>query len=176
MGKKATTGEKVLEEAIILFDNVNKKIDGLIDCSVKDFEILNSNFKKIYYNLQHLGEASNKILKFIDMVCYNKNITQLADSIQLSKDKILSSQNKNIYQLKQLDKTLNYHFLLISNIKQDLSTTKLLFTNLRFDPDILTDNKAIDKQLYEIIQCFDKQEKAIQKIRNETPWHKHYFI
>lgn len=167
MVKKSTNGKKVLEEAIILFDDVNEKIDGLIDCSVKDFEILNSNFKNIYYNLQNIGEASNKIIKFIDLVCYKRAINKYADSIQHSKDEILKSQNKNINQFKQLDKTLNYHILLLSNIKQDLSTSKLLFTNLRFDPVIFTDNKTIDKLLNTVIKCYQKQEQSIQKIRND---------
>lgn len=167
MVKKSTNGKKVLEEAIILFDDVNEKIDGLIDCSVKDFEILNSNFKNIYYNLQNIGEASNKIIKFIDLVCYKRSINKYADSIQHSKEEILKSQNKNINQFKQLDKTLNYHILLLSNIKQDLSTSKLLFTNLRFDPVILTDHKTIDKLLNTVIKCYQKQEHSIQKIRND---------
>jgi hypothetical protein len=165
--KKTTNGKKVLEEAIDIFDKVNEKIDGLIGCSVKDFETLNSNFKSIYYNLQNIGEASNKIIKFIDLVCFNRTINQHADSIQFSKDKILESQNNNIIQLKQLDKTLNYRILLLSNIKQDLSTIKLLFTNLRFDPSILTDNKVVDKLLNTIIIWYEKQDQSIQKTRIE---------
>lgn len=167
MVKKTTNGKKVLEEAINIFDEVNEKINGLIDCSVKDFETLNSNFKNIFYNLQNIGEASNKIIKFIDLVCFKRTINQYADSIQFSKDKILESQNSNIIQLKLLDKTLNYRILLLSNIKQDLSTIKLLFTNLRFDPSILTDNQAIDKLLNTIIMWYEKQDQSIQKTRNE---------
>jgi hypothetical protein len=165
--ERTKNGKKVLEEAINIFDEVNGKIDGLIDCSVKDFETLNSNFKSIFYNLQNIGEASNKIIKFIDLVCFNRTINQYADSIHLSKDQILESQNRNIIQLKQLDKTLNYKILLLSNIKQDLSTIKLLFTNLRFDPAILTDNKAIEKLLNTIILWYEKQDQSIQKTRNE---------
>jgi hypothetical protein len=163
--KKLIDGKKILEDAISVFDEVNSKIDSLIDCSVKDFEILNSNFKNLYFNLQHLGEASGKIIKFIELISFSENISNINDLALISKEKLLIELNKNITQIKQLDKSLNYYILIYSNLKQDLSTTKLLFTNLRFDPTVSTDYKTVDKLLDDVSKCFHEKENRIHKVR-----------
>ena len=39
------THEPILKSAIDVFTEINERINSLIDCSARDFDILNANFK-----------------------------------------------------------------------------------------------------------------------------------
>lgn len=171
MTDKPTSGQEVLEEAVTIFDKVKSKIDGLIDCSVKDFELLNSNFKLYFNNLQKISEATNSFIDFILTANQHKDLMELSDPDVFDKEKIYKRLTNYTEQLKIVYKDFNYFLLIISNLKQDLSTIRLLFTNLRFDPSFSTDYKKINKLLDSIGNFYEKEEVHISKIcisLNET--------
>ncbi|MBN1115900.1 MAG: hypothetical protein JXA77_01750 [Bacteroidales bacterium] len=164
MTNKSYSIKEVLKKAILIFDEVRSKIDSLIDCSVKDFEILNSNFKKYYLNLQKLSEASNKIIDVINKIHENDNFNSLLSKDKYQKEKIFDSLSSHLEKLKELSQTFNFFQLILSNAKQDLSTIKLLVTNLHFDPIISTDYKSINNLIDSISKSHKEQETANKAI------------
>jgi hypothetical protein len=168
---KTTSGQNVLEGAVTIFEKVKHKIDGLIDCSVKDFELLNSNFKKYFNNLQKVSETSNSFINFVLDANQHRALIELSNPDIFDKEKFYKRLSAYTEQLKQVHKNFNYYLLIISNLKQDLSTIRLLFTNLKFDPLISADYKKINALLDSIGNCYEKQEAQISKIcssLNET--------
>lgn len=164
MTDKSTSSQRVLEEAIKIFETVKAKIDGLIECSVKDFEILNSNFKNYFNNLQKVSEATNRFINFVLDVNQHKALIELSDPDIFEKEKVYKRLISYIEQLKLVYKNFNYNLLIISNLKQDLSTIRLLFTNLRFDPLISADFQQINTLLDTIGSCYENQEMYVSKI------------
>ena len=165
MSKNFKKSKKILEEAIIIFDEVNGKIDGLIDCSVKDFEILNTNFKSLFYNLQKLSESTAKVIHFIEVID-NEETEKLFKKYNSEKNEnLLKSLATNISALKKTDKNINYFLLILSNIKQDTSTTKLLVTNLKFDPIISADYTRLNDVLKNISKTICENEENLIQIR-----------
>lgn len=152
-------GRKILEEAIIIFDEVNAKIDGLVDCSVKDFELLNSNFKKYYINLQKLSNISNGLATLILKFNANPQFQILVIANTNQKEKFFESITVQLTQLNELSSSFSLFQLLLNNIKQDLSTIRLLITNLRFDPIISADYNSLNNSLDSLLHCLQQQEK-----------------
>lgn len=159
--------KKILEDAINIFAKVNSKINGLIDCSVKDFVILNSNFKKYYNNLQKISAASQDFLNFLLETNNNDSFNEFLKTENFSIEDLNLSIKSYLDYLKKNNKELNYILLNISNLKQDLSTIRLLFTNLRFDPLVTADHQKINEQINNLSHCSEEQEKHIHLLCNK---------
>ncbi|MBN2486594.1 MAG: hypothetical protein JXB34_11525 [Bacteroidales bacterium] len=171
MTDKSALGQRVLEEAISIFGKVTTKIDGLINCSVKDFDILNSHFKQYYNNIQSISEASGRFIDFVLTANNNKLLIDLSDPEKFNIEEIQKRLLQYSGNLKQKHKNLNFNLLILSNLKQDLSTIRLLFTNLRFDPLISTDNQKLNSTLDIIGAQLDIQESKLSNtctLLNET--------
>ncbi len=171
MVKKIRSSKKILEKAILIFDEVNAKIDGLIECSVKDFEILNSNFKSLFFNLQELSESSAKVIRFIEVIDNKETEKLFKKHSYIKNENLIISLSANISVLKRLDKNINYFLMILSNIKQDTSTTKLLITNLKFDPIISADYSRLNDAMRNISKIINNNEDSLIQIRyivNET--------
>ncbi len=167
MTSNPLTNKKILEDAIHIFEKVNTKINGLIDCSVKDFVILNTNFKKYYNNLEKISAASQEFVNFLIETNNDGAFNELVNSESFSTEDINLSLKGYLDYLKRNYKELNYILLIVSNLKQDLSTIRLLFTNLRFDPLVTADHQKINEQINNLSQCSEEQEKSIYLLCNK---------
>lgn len=147
MNEKNYDINKVVPQSIQVFERVSDKIHGLIDCSVKDFEILNTTFKKYFTNLQNISKTSQQFLKVLLDLESDTEFAKLLESNLFVLEKPGEVLANWLREIKKTDEKLNYQLLLISNLNQDISTLKLLFTNLKFDPLINIDHTEASEHL-----------------------------
>lgn len=165
MSKKDNSSAQIVSDSIEIFENVNSKISELIDCSVKDFEILNKNFKNYYSSLETISEASISFINFLIELKDDQEFNQLKTQSELSALKLNENISNFLSSLKKLDEKLNYYLLILNNLNQDLSTIRLLFTNLKFEPLIETDNSIANKTINDIAKCLSLFESKILELR-----------
>jgi hypothetical protein len=79
-------------------------------------------------------------------------------------NQIISNLNSNTTQYKALARKYNFAKLALSNLKQDLSTLRLLFTNLKFDPAIKFEHSQTYSYFDNLSDCFSKCEKEVDTI------------
>ena len=144
------------------FKEVNLKIDQLLDCSVKDFELLNNSFKQFHALLNKL---SNQNLNFLNTLTNNtaaKELQELCEDIEDVVKEIDQALQVHLMQLKEVAYSYHHILLCTNNLKQDLSTLHLLFTNLRFDPQINVDKEKFKAHLNRLNNCLADNEKQIR--------------
>lgn len=151
---------KLVEQTFI---QVNSKIDDLLDCSVKDFVLLNNTFKQYH---SHLNKLSQHTTNFFNRLLDSKSATSIQEQCNNSENnaqKIDSLLTTQLSQLNVYSSKYNYTLLCANNIKQDLSTLHLLFTNLKFDPSLNIDQNEIFQCLKKLNDCYLANEKNIKQ-------------
>lgn len=168
MSTDNTKTNKIVAESIEIFEDVNQKISGLIDCSVKDFDLLNSNFKNYYSNLQVISGASNDFLAFLSSISSTSIFQGLKNQVETTSLSIYDKVNNYLIELKNSNKKINYLILSLNNLTQDLSTIKLLFTNLKFDPLFNIDLTAIQSTSNTLSKCLSSLHSKVNKHQQGT--------
>ena len=164
------THEPILKSAIDVFTEINERINSLIDCSARDFDILNANFKEYHGRIKSLaqitGGALNEILQLSDKdlesvgQMLDKDDKLIRDLTEYAKDLVRS--------LMQFDKGISYAFLYTNNLKQNSYTLKLLTTNLQFEPKSGKLYKEIIGIIDELISCVSNLEHVFINIEKRN--------
>ena len=136
------------------FTKVNNKIDGLLDCSVKDFVLLNSVFKEYHSLLNSLSKSTNSFFKFILTSQYDEDITLQCKEAENYAQKLKKEIKAQLTDFKELKTKYSFILLSTNNLKQDISTLRLLFTNLRFDPSLEIDQNRIHDCINYLSECY----------------------
>ncbi len=166
MSENNKSGEKIVSDSIAIFTKVDKKINELIDCSVKDFELLNNSFKKYFSSLEVISKASKSFTFFLSSLNDDEDFVHLKNQDEISKLSLNNSISTFLSNIKKLEEKLNYYLLIIKNLSQDLSTIRLLFSNLRFDPFIETDNAIANQQIKSTAESLSKLESEINSLHS----------
>jgi hypothetical protein len=146
------------------FNHVNNKIEGLIACSTKDFIVLNNIFKNYHRILGNLTDATKGFLKFILSSKEDIIIREKCDETIKYSGSIKLSIKSQLNDLKELNDMHGFILLSISNIKQNVSTIRLLFANLRFDPSFKIEYKKINSCFDNLIQSYNRCETYISTL------------
>jgi hypothetical protein len=129
--------ELIIEKAVEVFGNINQKIKSLIDCSAKDFDTLNQSFKEYHTTIKDLTEKATLLFKNAAELPIEKIDKQLTTA-----DSMLGKYKNSYTNLLEIDRfVINlinetaYSYLYFNNLKQNISTLKLLTTNLQLEPN-----------------------------------------
>lgn len=153
MTKKSTTNSNLIKHVESTFQQVSNKIDGLINCSVKDFVLLNSAFKNYHNVIQTLASSTED---YQNIILSNTANAELSTQCSIAESAVNDTHSiivKQLKFLKELRDKYSYLLLCSNNLRQDLSTIHLLFANIRFDPSIKID-------LNEMTSCYNNLHKA----------------
>ncbi len=164
MAGNTIPSNKIIIESIHTFADVNKKISGLTDCSLKDFDFLNSTFKDYFHNLQVLSESTTSFINFLTKLGDDPEFEDLKNQKEISGVRIFDTVNFFLSDIKDISEKTNYLTLLVNNLNQDLSTVKLLFTNLKFDPLFNIDLSIVYEQIEVISMCLKQLEDLINNL------------
>lgn len=160
--------EENIKKSILTFNLINNRIDFLIDCSAKDFIILNNNFKEFHTGLKKLADQVMLVIHSYDNYISFRKENQLAVEAKKKSFNILNSIEKKIEFLNNLEKNINYSLFHIHNAKQDLGTLKLITTNLRFDPQHISTYNDTIKKVNQIISFYEKEENMANSFLSEV--------
>lgn len=164
VSKNYTSSDKIVSESIVIFEQVNSKINELIGCSVKDFEILNKSFQKYFISLQAISDATNNFITSLIGISQNDFFSGTIEKEEFSNNEISEGVSNYLGELKTLHEKLNYYELIINNLNQDLSTIRLLFTNLKFDPLIKTNHNTAKTNINNISNCLAELDDNIKNL------------
>lgn len=156
MNNKAIPPNKLLDLVRENFDKVNLKVNLLLECSIKDFVILNDAFQNQFTTLESYSNSTNK---YTDLLSESFDYEQISKMFQESLNSVKQSKvllNKEAQSIKNLVEEHQFAGFSITNLKQDLGTLGLLFTNLKFEPELKFDYQSI-KTCYKNIEiCLNK--------------------
>lgn len=146
------------------FTKVNDKIDGLISCSVKDFVLLNTDFKQYYSLLENASSSTNSFFSFIHQMTSDLSPVEITCQAIDETNNIQIINKQQLVAFKELKSNFQVVILQINNLRQDLSTLLLLYTNLRFDPEFTDEKLSINDCIEKVNSCFNLFETSIKEI------------
>lgn len=128
--------ELIIEKAVAVFTSINQKIKSLIDCSARDFDTLNQSFKEYHTTIKDLSEKATLLFKSSNEVPIEKINHQLAlfDLMQNRYKKAYANMLEIDRYIINLINDTSYSCLHFNNLKQNISTLKLLTTNIQLEP------------------------------------------
>ncbi len=156
MNNKAIPPNKLMDLVQSNFDKVNLKVNLLLECSIKDFVILNESFQNQFKTLESLSHSTNKYLDLLDKTLKDEEILSEFKRAITAIIQTKNTLDKETQAIKNLIEEYQFAGFNITNLKQDLGTLELLFTNLKFDPDLKFDYQAIKTCYKNIEVCLNK--------------------
>jgi hypothetical protein len=156
--------EIILEQALVVFNDINKRINSLIDCSAKDFDVLNQSFREYYSTIKDLTENTHYLFNTIIELPHetiNQNLISLDELMADYKKAYSTILNIDMYLVKSIN-DLSYSQLHINNLKQNISTLKLLTTNLQLEPAYRNSYSDLIEIINKLSICSQKFEKEFQ--------------
>jgi hypothetical protein len=163
--------ELILGKAVNVFSDVNARINLLIDCSAKDFETLNQGFKDYYSKIKSLTESTQHLFKEL-LSIPDKDLKHHTVQTRHTKSELSDLYNFIIESdrlINLINKDIAYAFLHLNNQKQNLSTLKLLATNIQLEPksralysELIEQVKSLQDIYTKIFNEFHQIEKRVQ--------------
>lgn len=138
---KGTFDNIPVDEIISGFFEIDKKINSLHECSSEDFLNLNDYFKRFYKESKQTSTVIKELGEKIQHEKINEIYNELGDlhvRMELMFDQYENQLEKNISGTDQVKKLLGKMSVPIKNFKQNLTTLKLLITNLKLNVTYLT--------------------------------------
>jgi hypothetical protein len=136
VAKDKQNKETIIEKAVEVFGNINQKIKSLIDCSSKDFDTLNQSFKEYHTTIKDLSDKATLLFNKASQASEDKINKQLDIAEMISgnfKSAYTDLLDIERYMINLMNDTA-YSNLYFNNLKQNISTLKLLSTNLQLEP------------------------------------------
>jgi uncharacterized protein YoxC len=165
------------EEIKEIFNDIEIKIENLINASTNDFLKLNNHFKNFYDEVDKISTNSSVVFTEITNGEQEKNLKILAECTQ-DYEYILHTVDYQLQKcysiIKNVAKSTNLAGLQIKNFKQNLKTLKFVITNLKIVSITSESNKnitEIDHMLEAIDQvypCFDNNFESHSKLFNSS--------
>jgi len=160
--------DQFLKQAIALFNKIRKKIELLIDCSAQDFDILNQSFQSYHQLFKELTSQTDKLLNNLvyltdSFLAQNNTLTKA--STQISNGIHASCSSNRVMSL--VTKEISYIFLHINKLKQNISTLRLLTTNMKFEPRYSSIYQDIITFLDELLSSSNDFDQELQKIESK---------
>ncbi len=149
------------------FSKVNDKIDELISCSVKDFVLLNTDFKQYYSLLEKASASTNSFFGFIHQITSELSPVEVTCQTIDDANEIQLLNKQQLLAFKELKSNFQLVILQINNLRQDLSTLLLLYTNLRFDPEFTGEKLSVNNCIEKVNACFNLFETNIREITDK---------
>lgn len=163
--------ELILGKAVNVFSDVNTRINSLIDCSAKDFDTLNQGFKDYHSKIKSLTESTQHLFQEL-LSIPDKNLHQHAVQTGHIKSELSDLYNiiaESDRMINLINKDMAYAFLHLNNQKQNLSTLKLLATNIQLEPrsrslysELIDQIKSLQDIYTKIFNEFHQTERRIQ--------------
>ncbi len=169
--KKNSNKASKLVEAIKL---INHKIEYLIDCSGEDFITLNNNFVQYHKDIE---KQTSNLDSVLDLFAEKIKILSplVITDITLNLQNTVKTMDKKVAALlsisKEIEKNLNYTLLPINNAKQDISTLRLINTNMKFDSSLKKVYMQLNDTLLNLLNCFENVENKIVALKNSVDVH-----
>jgi hypothetical protein len=136
VAKSKVKKKLIIREAVAVFNKINQKIKSLIDCSARDFEILNLSFKEYHNTIKDLTDKATVLFKSAFLLPAGKINDELKRTeaiINSYKNAFVHIQDIDRQSINLINET-SYSYLYFSNLKQNISTLKLLTTNIQLEP------------------------------------------
>lgn len=163
MSNKSKPPTNQIKQVEQTFRKVSVKIDGLINCSVKDFVLLNNAFKNYHSLIQTIEKATKEYQATIESNELFSLLQAHHNSFELALSQFDTIITKQLTLIKERSDKYTYILLCSKNIRQNLSTIQLLFTNLRFDPSISLDHSEMIRCYQALHQYFIDIEESVQQ-------------
>ncbi|MBN1596952.1 MAG: hypothetical protein JW894_01555 [Bacteroidales bacterium] len=173
----------VLKKPVMVFTDINSRINSLIDCSAKDFNTLNDNFQKYHKKINNLIiQLNSSCHSFIDipenvMTDFEAQLNEISDILKKSYEYITGID----YSLLKLQKRIEHIYLKVNNLKQNVSTLKLLTTNIQFEPtyrklyqEIIINLNDLSSRIHDLetkFQKIDMRIKPCSEITEQIKFH-----
>jgi hypothetical protein len=136
VSKETDQSKLILEEAISAFKEVDTRINSLLQCSADDFVILNAGFRNYNHKINEITEATG--ILFSSIINFDKSFLENYQDFLKTLAKDLLGISKFTFKAEtntqKLIKDIGYASLHLHNLKQNLSTLKLLVTNIQLEP------------------------------------------
>lgn len=163
MQEKTLDAKPVLSKAISVFSDINVRIHSLIECSAKDFDILNHGFREYFSSIQLLTGSTKKALQnIIDIPDRDLNMLRSKlEELTIQANNGTSSFNDYHKSLQKSVRNFSYIFLNLNCVRQNISTLKLLATNIQFDPGTQAVYSTLIKNLVELSDLFIQYENEL---------------
>ncbi len=150
--------ELIIEQAVSVFTNINDKINSLISCSAKDFDTLNQSFKEYHNSINFIIDKADLLFNSMTDLP-DKKINQflrLLETVQARLKKTYPFLMDTDRYILNLANDLSDIYLQYNITKQNLSTLKLLTTNIQLEPYYRREYKDLIADINDITnRCLD---------------------
>lgn len=161
MARENLNSKLILEQAIDVFNEVNTRIKSLLNCSIQDFVIMNKGFQEYHSKINELTDNTEYLFK---------GIINLSDELLSKQNKSFSSLSKELSEIlesasntnggiNQITKNISYALLYLNNLNQNISTLKLLITNIQLEPKF----RNLYSELIELANALQKPSRNLSK-------------
>lgn len=122
-----------VEEIVELFENIDRQILNLHECSSDDFLGLNAKFKAFYKEAKGISTSAGLLFLLFSEGANRKLITSLEgfyESLATNQIQIAEQLNVSLASIECMQNDLRTTYLPLRNIAQNLGTVSLLLANL----------------------------------------------
>ncbi len=166
MQEKTLDSKTILEKALSVFTDINARIHSLIDCSARDFDTLNQGFKEYYSNIRIVTDSTRETLQTIIELPEDtlSDVRKQLEKITFSSEAETSGFEHIRRKLKNTRRSFSHVFLNVNCVKQNISTLKLLATNLQFEPEHHELYFSLIRNLIELSEQLNRLESELESL------------
>jgi hypothetical protein len=153
-----------IEEIIRHFSFIDKKIFSLHDYSSEDFLNLNRILKDYFNRIKLLSDNSNSVIESISGKCFNEfanKLNTLHNDLNSPMLKMEENLNLRINTLEKTLKILDYIYVPINNLKQNLMTLKLVLASAKLNRNLFREEADAISEYAQIADDLDEKIKKL---------------